>query len=181
LPFRPAIANHAGADLFISLHFNAVQTDKNKVQGPETYCITPVGAASSNSQGEGADHGMTTANRVEDKSLLLAYQIQKSLVQNLDVEDRDVRRARFAVLRDAQMPAVLIEGGYMTNPTESKKIYDVNWRRQMASAIVKGIVNYQKLALPKISVAAPATKASATKTSSPASKDMRHYSSPREK
>ncbi|MGH7952425.1 MAG: N-acetylmuramoyl-L-alanine amidase family protein [Limisphaerales bacterium] len=158
LPERPAIANRDGADLFISLHFNATQVDKNEVHGPETYCITPVGAASSNSQGEGADHEATVANRVEDKSLLLAYQIQKSLVQNLHVEDRDVRRARFAVLRDARMPAILIEGGYMTNPTEGKKIFSAAYRRKMAAAITKGILAYQKLTEPK-PVISPSTTA----------------------
>jgi N-acetylmuramoyl-L-alanine amidase len=149
LPARPALANRFRADLFVSLHFNAIQAGNNVVAGPETYCITPVGAASSNAQGEGADHGATTANRVEKKSLLFAYQIQKALVQNLGVNDRSVRRARFAVLCDAQMPAILIEGGYMTNPAESKRIYDATWRRQMASAIVRGILNYQKLTAPK--------------------------------
>jgi len=148
LPQRPALANRFGADLFVSLHFNAAPTSRNEVAGPETYCITPVGAASSNALGEGADHSPTTANRAEKKSLLFAYQIQKSLVQNLGVNDRNVRRARFAVLRDAQMPAILIEGGYMTNPTEGKRIYDAAWRRQMAAAIVKGILNYQNLAAP---------------------------------
>ena len=69
-------------------------------------------------------------------------------MQILGVNDRNVRRARFAVLRDAQMPAILIEGGYMTNPAESRRIYDAAWRRQMAAAIVKGILNYQKLVMP---------------------------------
>ena len=156
LPERPALANHFGADLFVSLHFNAAQTAKDQVSGPETYCITPVGAASSNSQGEGADHGATTANRVEKKSLLFAYQIQKSLVRSLAVNDRSVRRARFAVLRDAQMPAILIEGGYMTNPAEGKRIYDAAWRRQLAAAIVRGILDYKKLASPPSPVAPPA-------------------------
>jgi N-acetylmuramoyl-L-alanine amidase len=156
LPARPAIANKAGADLFVSLHFNATPTDRDTVEGPETYCITPVGAASSNSQGEGGGSGATTANRNEVKSLLFACQIQKSLVQNLDTNDRGVRRARFAVLRDAAMPAILIEGGYMSNPAEGRKIYDAAYRRQMASAIVKGILNYQKLAAPP-STPPPAT------------------------
>jgi N-acetylmuramoyl-L-alanine amidase len=145
LPVRPALANKHGVDLFISLHFNATQVGKNEVAGPETYCITPVGASSSNAQGEGGGDGATVANRYENKSLLLAYQMQKSLVRNLGVEDRGVRRARFAVLRDAAMPAILIEGGYMTNPTEGKKIYDAAYRKQMAAAIVKGILAYQKL------------------------------------
>jgi N-acetylmuramoyl-L-alanine amidase len=156
LPARPTIANQAGADLFISLHFNAAQTDKNEVAGPETYCITPVGANSSNVSVESSEYGgassagPTIANRNEQKSLLFAYQIQKSLVQNLNANDRSVRHARFAVLRDAAMPAILIEGGYMTNPTEGKKIYDSAYRKQMASAIVKGILAYQKMAAPMV-------------------------------
>ena len=45
------------------------------------------------------------------------------------------------------MPAILIEGGYMTHPVESKKIYDAVYRRQMAQAIVIGILTYQKSVL----------------------------------
>jgi N-acetylmuramoyl-L-alanine amidase len=154
LPARPALANKAGADLFISLHFNATQIGQDTVEGPETYCITPVGVPSSNAQGESGDDGATMANRYESKSLVFAYQMEKSLVRNLDVEDRGVRRARFAVLRDAAMPAILIEGGYMTNPTEGKKIYDAAYRKQMATAIVRGILAYQKLATPVVAPSA---------------------------
>jgi len=144
LPLRPALANQRGADLFVSLHFNATQTGMNDVSGPETYCITPVGASSSNAQGEGAGYGQTPANHSELKSLLLAAQTQKSLVKNLGANDRGVRRARFAVLRDALMPAILIEGGYMTHPLEGPRIFDAGYRRLMAKAIVQGIVAYQK-------------------------------------
>jgi N-acetylmuramoyl-L-alanine amidase len=59
-----------------------------------------------------------------------------------------VRRARFAVLRDAEMPAILVESGYMTHPVEGRKIFDAGYRKQMAAAIVKGILNYQKLTAP---------------------------------
>jgi N-acetylmuramoyl-L-alanine amidase len=153
LPGRPAIANRNGADLFISLHFNATPVDKEDISGPETYCITPIGAPSSNAH-EGGEFGSfvglgpTAANREENKSLLLAYQMEKSLVTNLHANDRGVRRARFAVLRDATMPAILIEGGYMTHPVESKKIYDAGYRSQLAAAIVKGILAYQKVMSP---------------------------------
>ncbi len=153
---RPALANRRGSDLFVSLHFNATPTGRDEVEGPETYCITPVGATSSNGHvessefGPAAGTGPTIANRNEQKSLLLAYQIQKSLVRNLAAEDRGVRRARFAVLRDAAMPAILIEGGYMTHPVEGKKILDSAYRCQMAQAIVKGILNYQELTAPPV-------------------------------
>jgi N-acetylmuramoyl-L-alanine amidase len=148
LPDRPVLANRRGADLFVSLHFNATPTGKNEVEGPQTYCITPVGASSTDAQGEGANFGATVANRCEDKSLLLAYQVQKSLVRNLGAKDRGVRRARYWVLRDAMMPAILVEGGYMTHPAESKKIYTAAYRHQMAQAIVIGILTYQRLVLP---------------------------------
>ena len=164
LPARPALANKLGADLFVSLHFNAAQSGKNEVDGPETYCITPVGASSSNAQGEGGGSGATLANRYENKSLLFAYQMQKALVQNLRADDRGVRRARFAVLRDAAMPAILIEGGYMTHPTESRKIFDPAYRKQMAAAIVKGILAYQKLTAPP----PPAPRANPAGASKPA-------------
>ncbi|HEY1789321.1 MAG TPA: N-acetylmuramoyl-L-alanine amidase [Verrucomicrobiae bacterium] len=161
---RPAIASHNGADLFISLHFNATPVDKADVEGPQTYCITPVGAPSSNDHGENPEVGSaigpgpTVANHIEDKSLLLAYQIEKSLVGDLHANDQGVRRARFEVLRDAEMPAILIEGGFMTHPLESKKIYSAYYRRQMAAAIVKGIQTYQKLTAP--APRRPANKAS---------------------
>jgi N-acetylmuramoyl-L-alanine amidase len=152
---RPELANRRGADLFVSLHFNAFPGGAASVQGPETYCITPVGAASSNAQGEGAGSGGTPANRVENKSLLLAYQVQRALVKNLGVTDRGVRRARFEVLCRAEMPAILIEGGYMSHPVEGKKIFDANYRKQMAAAMVKGILAYQKLTAPPPKKAKP--------------------------
>jgi N-acetylmuramoyl-L-alanine amidase len=156
LPARPDLANRRNADLFISLHFNATESGKAEVSGPETYCITPVGAASSNAQGEGANYGATTANRVEGRSLLLAYAVQRALVKSLPVEDRSVRRARFAVLRDAEMPAILVESGYMTHPVEGKKIFTAAYRQQLAAAIVKGVLNYQKLTVPPTDERLPA-------------------------
>ena len=152
---RAAFANRYNADLFVSLHFNATPTGRDEAEGPETYCITPVGANSSDEYversetGSSVGTGPTIGNRNEQKSLLLAYQVQKSLVENLPASDRGVKRARFAILRDTAMPAILIEGGFMTNPVESKKIYSAAFRRRMAENIVKGILAYQILTAPR--------------------------------
>jgi N-acetylmuramoyl-L-alanine amidase len=83
-------------------------------------------------------------NRFDAENLYLAYVLQRSLRKELGVEDRGVHRARFAVLCPAVMPSVLIEGGFMSNPAESKKIYDAGYRRQMAKAIVDGVQSYQR-------------------------------------
>lgn len=154
LPTRAELANRVGADLFVCLHFNATQSDPGEVSGPETYCITPAGAASSNASGESGEFsssigsGSTIGNRNESRSLLLAYQVQKSLVRSLGANDRGVRRARFEVLRDTEMPGILIEGGYMTNPREGARIFSSAYRKQMAAAIVHAILRYQKLTAP---------------------------------
>ena len=60
------------------------------------------------------------------------------------MQDRGMRRARFKVLTEATMPAVLIEAGFMSNPSDLKSIHDVSERRRMAEAIASGIVAYKK-------------------------------------
>jgi len=141
---RPAIAKRRSADLFISLHFNSAPSSANTVRGAEVYCMTPVGAPSTNARGEGGGAGWYPGNRSNDKNVYLAYQLQKSVTKTLGTEDRGLHRARFAVLRDATMPAVLIEAGFMSNPSEGRKIFDAGYRKQIAKAIVDGIGAYRK-------------------------------------
>lgn len=141
---RAEIANRRLADLFISLHWNSSATARSEVKGVQIYCLTPAGASSSNAGGEIRDAGTKTGNRNNEKNMFLAFQLQKSLVRKLGAEDRGIRRARFAVLCAAEMPAVLIEGGFMSHPNESKRIYDADYRRQMAGAIVDGVQAYTR-------------------------------------
>ncbi|MGH7968025.1 MAG: N-acetylmuramoyl-L-alanine amidase family protein, partial [Limisphaerales bacterium] len=142
---RPDLARRRKADLFISLHFNASQSSAKTVQGIEVYCLTPAGAPSSNSGGEGGGAGWFAGNRHNEENMVLAYQLQKSLTRGLGAEDRGVHRARFEVLREATMPAVLIEGGFMSHPVEGKKIFSSAYRKQMARTIVDGITAYKKV------------------------------------
>jgi N-acetylmuramoyl-L-alanine amidase len=144
LPTRPELAKRRSADVFVSLHFNAADTERNSVQGAEVYCLTPAGASSTNARGEGAGAGGFPGNRHNDLNLFLAYQLQKALTRNLAVEDRGVRRARFAVLRDASMPAVLIEAGFMSHPAEGRKIFTSAYRQKMARAILEGLLAYKR-------------------------------------
>jgi N-acetylmuramoyl-L-alanine amidase len=141
---RAAIAKRRSADLFVSLHFNSAPNSANTVRGAEVYCMTPVGAPSTNARGEGSAAGWYPGNRANDKNVYLGYQLQKSVTKTLGTEDRGLHRARFAVLRDATMPAVLIEAGFMSNPAEGRKIFDVGYRKQIAKSIVDGISAYRK-------------------------------------
>ena len=145
LPVRPDIARRRGADLLISLHFNSAGHTSSEVRGVEVYCMTPARASSTNARGVGGSSGSFPGNSNNAKNMLLAYQIQKSVTQGTGLEDRGVKRARFQVLREAVMPAVLIEAGFMSNPSEAKKIYSAAWRKQTAQAIAAGIGNYRKI------------------------------------
>lgn len=143
LPSRPEIARRRKADLFISVHFNSIATSASSVKGAEVYCLTPAGAPSTNAGGEGSGAGWFAGNRYNDENMLLAYELQKNLTRKVPVDDRGVHRARFWVLRDAVMPAVLIEAGFLSNPAEGHKIASPAYRRQLAGAIVEGLSAYR--------------------------------------
>jgi N-acetylmuramoyl-L-alanine amidase len=144
LPTRPEIAKRRSADLLVSLHFNAADAARDSAQGAEVYCLTPAGASSTNARGEGGGAGSFAGNRCNEKNLFLAYQVQKALTRSLGAEDRGVRRARFAVLRDAVMPATLIEAGFMSHPTEGRKVLVAAYRQKIARAIVEGVLAYKR-------------------------------------
>ncbi len=144
LESRPDLARRVKADLFISLHYNAAETSPSSVKGSQVFCLTPAGASSTNARGGGADSGWCTGNRNNEKNIWLAYCLQRALVSALGTEDLGVRRARFVVLRDAAMPAALVEAGFLSHPVEGKKIAGDTYRREIARAIVEGVLSYKR-------------------------------------
>lgn len=142
---RPAIAQRNGADLLVSLHFNSVLGTDRSAQGVEVYCLTPAFASSTNARGAGANQGAYPGNRQDEKNMLLAYQLQKALVRNLPMTDRGVHRARFGIFLAAEMPAALVEGGFMSHPDDARWIYDPARRRRLAQALVDGVLAYKRL------------------------------------
>lgn len=141
---RPAIASQNKADLFVSLHFNSAGEAGSSPSGVESYCATPVGARSTNVQGNGGNTGPVPGNLFNGQNMVLAYLIQRSLVKNLGWEDRGVRRARWEVLCQSEMPATLIEAGFLSNTLEGNRIADPVWRRKIAKAIAEGILSYKR-------------------------------------
>lgn len=140
---RVKFAQRKRAHLFLSLHFNSMPGNGIGVRGAEVYCLTPAGANSTNGS-DPKDSGALPGNRQNNSSALLAYQVQKSLVRNLKLEDRGLRRGRWAVLRTAEIPAILIEGGFMSDPAEAKSISSSSFQQNLAQAITDGLVAYLK-------------------------------------
>lgn len=146
LPDRAEAANRSGADLYVSLHFNGFDGPGNEaVQGLETYCLTPAGAPSSNdSQRRGTMAGFA-ANRFDRENLTLAHQVHRAILDQTPLADRGVRRARFKELTLLKMPGVLVEGGYMTHPGDTRLMESRKSRDQLAAAIADGILRHKRL------------------------------------
>jgi N-acetylmuramoyl-L-alanine amidase len=110
----------------------------------EVFCMAPTGMNSSDDGGGKSYHPTETGNAQDDRNVLLAYQVQKSITHSLPLEDLGLKRSHFEVLRLARMPAILIEGGFLSNPADARNIYDSAFRKRMARAIVDGIVAYKQ-------------------------------------
>ena len=145
---RVQFARAKGADLYVSIHFNS---GGGSAEGIETYCTAPAGASStasfSGSGGDrdaGSDRYAMTNNRYDTPNVWLAHCVQRSLLQATRALDRGVRRSRFYVLRYANCPAILVEGGFLSSSSEEQRILRVDYRETLAKAIADGIVTYKR-------------------------------------
>ena len=155
---RTAIANMKKADLFISLHVNAHR--KRWVHGIETYYLNM--ATDERAVLVAARENATTQKNISDlqailndlllntkihESSRLAHEIQKGMTSELrrryrNIRSLGVKQAPFYVLIGAQMPSVLIETGFLTNPTERKRLLSPTYEARLAEGIAKGIKSY---------------------------------------
>lgn len=145
LELRARIANAAKDAVFVSIHFNA--TDANpSAQGFEIFSLTPRGAPSTADDALALRFmNMQAGSPVDAPSLALSMSVYHSVVGHFSEVDRGIKRARFAVLRLTKIPAVLVEGGFLTEQGESRLVAQSAWRAQLAQSIATGLVNYKGL------------------------------------
>src|SRR6266481_1947007 len=149
LEVRAQIANKARDSIFVSIHFNASNDDRNAT-GFEIFSFTPRGAPStSDSAVAPSALSAQPGSAVDAQSTALSACIYHSLLGHIPEYDRRIKRARFAVLRLTKVPAVLVEGGFLTEQGESKLISNKDWRGKLAAAIGVGIENYRELGVKK--------------------------------
>lgn len=157
---RAALANHYHADLFISLHCNASLS--SRLSGFEVYFLSEktsdphANAVARMENASLALEGKTPPSSVQavlrslmknaniNKASQLGAIIERSVARQLSQNDRGVKQAGFYVLRDAHMPAVLIEIGFLSNREEERRLQDAHYRDRMVRAIEKGILEYDR-------------------------------------
>src|SRR6266446_5825470 len=145
LELRARIANATKDAIFVSIHFNA--TDSNPIaNGFEIFSFTPRGAPSTADDALALRFmNMEAGSSVDAPSLALSMSVYHSVVGHFSEFDRGIKRARFAVLRLTKIPAVLVEGGFLTERGESRLIAQSAWRAKLAQSIATGIINYKGL------------------------------------
>ena len=145
LEVRAKIANAARNSIFVSIHFNAT-SDNPDATGFEIFSFTPRGAPSTSDTAlTSTSYSMQPGSAVDAQSMALSACIYHSVLGHIPEYDRGIKRARFAVLRLTKVPAVLIEGGFLTDRGEAKLIANKDWRAKLAGAIGVGIESYRTL------------------------------------
>ena len=136
-------ANAAKVNAFISIHANAAGSGSwSSAEGIETFVYN-----------QGAQPG----------SLALAANVQTAMIRATGRKNRGVKRANYAVLRQTNMPAILVEAGFMTSQAENALLKSDKYQKQIARAVAEGIAatyNLKPLKTPPAPVkkAAPVTK-----------------------
>ena len=119
LPPRVAIANRSRADIFVSIHANASRGKRRDINGLETFYYSGW------------------------KGKMLAEKIQKQILKvSPGSPDRGVRRGRYFVIKRTNMPAVLVEIGFVTGRLDARRLEKTLHRKRVAYAIAKGILEY---------------------------------------
>jgi len=117
LPQRVAIGNSYRNAIFVCVHFN--YTWKQQVSGTETYYYSSEGQQ-------------------------LAQCVQAALVRHTHTVDRSAKFARFYVLRNSTLPAILVEGGFVTNESERNLMKSGGFREAIARGVTEGIQTYRR-------------------------------------
>jgi N-acetylmuramoyl-L-alanine amidase len=151
---RAEIANRLRADLFVSVHINANRSSRingievyyprssviaSGAQWPPTVSPSEIGVPSLTVKQVLWD---LVLRRTRTQSRRLAHAVCRSMRDGLGAPCRGTKPARFVVLREAWMPAVLVEVGYVTNREEARRLGNPDYRRAAADAIAEGILAY---------------------------------------
>ncbi|MCE0523177.1 MAG: N-acetylmuramoyl-L-alanine amidase [Methylacidiphilales bacterium] len=140
---RAHIASLYSDYCFVSIHFNSATEE---ARGLETYCLSPRGAAStSSSYLTRGDIQELPGNEYDTQNILLASMVHSEIIKlnpGDATADRGVKRARFVVIKQNVLPAILVEGGFVSNHMEAARVNRPDYRQSLAQAIARGVIRF---------------------------------------
>lgn len=138
---RVNFANRFANAVFISIHFNS----SGSAEGIESYALAPAGVVSNAALEKEAAFSNVQwcpGNAEDEKNIALSAAVHASVLSRAAMFDRGVKHARFHVLRHIKIPAVLVECGFLSNPSEGQRIATAQFRQQIGGAIAQAVKNY---------------------------------------
>lgn len=158
---RAAFANKVPNSIFVSIHFNKSNTVGGT--GIETYALAPRGVPSMDEESlRYSDYKQYPGHANDAENIVLAASMHSSMLRHLQLFDRGIKRARFVVIRDIQVPGVLLEGGFMSNPTDARQIAQPAYRDAFARAILEGVNRYRSAVAGRMQYFKPSAVVAAT-------------------
>ena len=140
---RAHIASLYSDYAFVSIHFNSAAEE---ARGLETYCLSPRGAASTSSRYlTRGDIQKLPGNDYDTQNILLASMVHSEIIKLNPGDgsaDRGVKRARFVVIKQNVLPAILVEGGFVSNHMEAARVNRSDYRQSLAQAIARGVIRF---------------------------------------
>jgi len=128
---------------FVSIHYNSASEE---ARGLETYCLSPRGAASTSSRYlTRGDIQKLPGNDCDTQNILLASMVHSEIIRLNPGDasaDRGVKRARFVVIKQNMLPAILVEGGFVSNHMEAARVNRPDYRQSLAQAIARGVIRF---------------------------------------
>lgn len=134
---RVAIANRTPNCIFVSLHHNS---GSRAASGIETFTLAPHGTTSPFARTRRTED--LAGNNQDSENIALATAVHSHSIKKTGAVDRGIQRARFSVLCTIKRPAILFEGGFVTNPQEGAKISSDRYQDMLAQCICEGIMRY---------------------------------------
>ncbi|HTB63741.1 MAG TPA: N-acetylmuramoyl-L-alanine amidase [Opitutales bacterium] len=138
---RAAMANRVKADLYLSIHFN--HADQDYVTGTETMILTPFGQASTSMDESKITKEIHAGNRLDAWNAIAGFSVERAVTRALGTANRGVKRENLIVLDELDMPGILVECGFLSNPAERAKIDTAAYRQQIAMALADGVDLYK--------------------------------------
>lgn len=118
---RPVLAKESGADIFVSIHLNSLEEDSDATRGAEALY----------------------SDLLNEESAVLAQYVIDELTQVIDTRNRGIKlRNGLAVLNSNELPACIVECGFMSSATERAKLFDAEYQKQIAIGIANGIEKF---------------------------------------
>lgn len=138
---RVKFANRFQNAIFISIHFNS--GGRGRAQGIETFTLSPAGVAHYGRGLRPDDYLTRKGNAQDSANIALATAVHGTCLIKTGRPDRGIRRARFSVLTNVNHPAILLEGGFMSNSHEARLIANPVYQKTIARSIADAVVKYR--------------------------------------